>query len=158
MTLVLGTIWICVNLPHAGAQVASSPTVQMSESLKGRSDEELVRILIGGKSTRKLEAEARRANEVETHLPDRFWEMPPKNAAHALVEDNCNLKLRTQLKVSMRDENRQPPEKGSVQLRLEGSYYNIPRETLLDLSSDGRDIDAEVRQHRAAGSRQAPCR
>jgi hypothetical protein len=114
----------------------ASEAPQVVDSLKGNSDGELVHLLIGGRSARKLEAEARRANEVETRLPDHFGEMPPKEAALALVQDNCNLKLKTQLRISVRGENRQPPDKGSVQLRLEGTNYNIPREGLLNLSSD----------------------
>ena len=110
----------------------------MSESLKGKSDEELVRLLIGGKSARKLEAEEQRANEVKTHFPDHFWEMPPKDAALALVQDNCNLKKKTQLRISVRDDKGRPPDKGAVQLRLESAYYNIPREALLNLESEGR--------------------
>lgn len=108
-----------------------------SESLKGKSNEELVHLLVDGKSVQRLEAEVRRANEVKTHLPEHFWEMPPRDAALALVQDNCNLKLKTQLKISMRGENRQPPDKGRVHLRLELTHYNIPREALLELSSDG---------------------
>jgi len=93
---------------EAQTQTSPSPTAppQISESLKGKSDEELVHLLIGGKSTRKLEAEERRANEVETHLPDRFWEMPPRDAALAFVQENCNLKLKTQLKISVRGGDR----------------------------------------------------
>jgi hypothetical protein len=106
--------------------------------LKGKSDEELVHILVGGKSARKLDAEERQANEVKTHFPDHFWEMPPKDAALALVQDNCNLKLKPQLRISLRDDKGGPPDKGRVQLRLESAYYNVPREALLDLSSNGK--------------------
>jgi hypothetical protein len=104
--------------------------------LKGKSDEELVHILIGGKSARKLEAEEQRANEVKTHFPDHFWEMPPKDAALALVQENCNLKRKSQLKISVREDKGPPPDKGRVQLRLEYGYYNVPREALLNLESD----------------------
>ncbi|MEY2488651.1 MAG: hypothetical protein QOC70_593 [Verrucomicrobiota bacterium] len=127
---------------NADAQVSPSPTAttapHIPESLKGKSNEELVHLLIGGKSTLKLKAEARRANEVETHFPDHFWEMPPKDAALALVQENCNLKLKTQLKISVRDDKGRPPDKGRVQLRFESAYYNVPREALMNLESDGR--------------------
>jgi hypothetical protein len=133
--------WICVDVQNGWAQAFPSPTAtaapQTFESQKGKSDEELVRLLIGGKSARKLEAEEQRANEVKTHFPDHFWEMPPKEAALALVQENCNLKLKPHLTISVRDENAQPPEKGRVQLRLEYGYYNVPREALLNLESDG---------------------
>lgn len=124
---------------EAQTDISPSPTAvpRISESLKGKTNEELVHLLIGGKSVRKLEAQARRANEVTTHLPAHFWEMPPKDAALALVQDNCNLKKKTQLKISIRDDKGKPPDRGSVQLRLEGASYNIPRESLLNLSSDG---------------------
>src|SRR6184192_3870881 len=82
-------VWIGVDLANVWAQRQPSPSIaqpQAPESLKGKSDEELIHILLGGKSAWKLEAQERRANEVATHLPDRFWEMPPKDAALALVE------------------------------------------------------------------------
>ena len=96
-----------------------------------------MRLLVGGKSRWKLEREEQRANEVKTHFPDRFWEMPPRDAALALVQENCNLKLKPQLKISMREEKGQPPDKGRVQFRLEYGHYNVPREALLKLESDG---------------------
>jgi hypothetical protein len=116
---------------------ASGICVDASDSLKGKSDEELVHILIGGKSTRKLEAEEQRANEMETHFPDRFWEMAPKDAALALVQDNCNLKKKTQLKISVRDDKGGPPGKGRVELRSQGGYWSMAWESLLILSRDG---------------------
>ncbi len=133
--------WIRVELPSARAQDFPSPSakvsLQISESLKGKSDEELVHILIGGKSARKLETEERRANEVETHFPDRFWEMPPRDAALALVQENCNLKKKTQLKISVSDDKGRPPGNGRVELRSEGGYWSMAWESLLILSSDG---------------------
>lgn len=139
--------WIVGGPTAAQTQVSPSPTVtvgsQSSKSLKGKSNEELVQLLVGGKSVQKLEAEERRANEVETHLPDHFWEMPPREAALALVQANCNLKLKTQLKISLRGENRQPPGKGSVQLRLESGYFGMERETLRNLLSDGMTSSLE---------------
>ncbi len=141
IALIVCAIWISKAVQDAQAQISPSPSVtvgsQSSESLKGKSNEELVQLLVGGKSARKLEAEERRASEVETHLPDHFWEMPPREAALALVQANCNLKLKTQLKISLGGENRQPPDKGSVQLRLESGYFGMERETLRNLSSDG---------------------
>src|SRR5947207_465578 len=95
--LVFCASWIGIDLANGWAQVQPSPIAtapQISESLKGKSDEELVHILIGGKSVWKLEREQQRANEVKTHFPDHFWEMPPKDAALTLVQDNCNLKLK----------------------------------------------------------------
>jgi hypothetical protein len=128
-----------IDLANGRAQALPSATAspQFSESLKGKSDEELVRLLIGGKSAWKLEREEQRANEVKTHCPDRFWETPPKDAALALVQENCNLKLKNELKISVREDKGRPPDKGRVQLRLEYGYYNVPREALLNLESDG---------------------
>jgi hypothetical protein len=135
---------VCASLVFSDAieaqtQISPSPTAppQVFESLKWKSDEELVHILIGGKSARKLKAEEQRANEVKTHLPDHFWEMPPKDAALALVQDNCNLKKKGQLKIAMRDEHHQPPGKGRVELRSKGGYWSMAWESLLMLSSDG---------------------
>jgi hypothetical protein len=133
---------LLTGFTNAAAQVSPLPTPtaapQISESLKGKSNEELVHLLIGGKSARKLEAEEGRANEVETHFPDHLSEMPPKDAALALVQENCNLKKKTQLKISVRDDKSRPPDNGRVQLRLESAYYNVPREALLNLESDGK--------------------
>jgi hypothetical protein len=129
VVFVVCASWICGDIETARAQV--------SESLKGKSDEELVYILIGGRSARKLAAEEQRANEVKTHFPDRFWEMPPKDAALTLVQENCNLKLKTQLKISVRGDKDRPPGKGRVELRSKGGYWSMAWESLLILSSDG---------------------
>jgi hypothetical protein len=134
--LALSACWICLNATNARAQDPSpsaTPAPPQFESLKGKSDEELVRLVIGGKSAWKLERQEQRANEVETHFPDRFWEMPPKDAALALVRENCNLKLKPQLKVSVREDKTPPTDKGRVELQSEGGYC----ERLLVLSSDG---------------------
>jgi hypothetical protein len=138
--LALSGCWICFNPTNARAQDPSpsaTPAPPQFESLKGKSDEELVRLVIGGKSAWKLQREEQRANEVETHFPDRFWEMPPKDAALALVRENCNLKLKPQLKVSVREDKTPPTDKGSVALQSESGYYSMARESLLILSSDG---------------------
>jgi hypothetical protein len=132
--------WIFSDLRTIPAQISSgasaTPERQSSESLKEKSDEELVRILVGGKSRWKLEREEQRANEVKTHLPDRFWEMPPKEAALALVQENCNLKKKTRLRISVRDDQGRPPVKGRVELRSEGGYWSMAWKSLLILSSD----------------------
>lgn len=132
--------WIYVDVPKACAQLSStsSPTAppQISESLKGKSNEELVHLLIGGKSARKLEAEERRANEVETHLPDHFWEMPPKDAALALVQANCDLKVKARSRISVKSD-RSPPPKGDIQLRWRSSTCSFPHEGLFSLRLNG---------------------
>jgi hypothetical protein len=142
--LVLCAGWICVEWPSARAQDSPSPTpARTFESLKGKSDEELVRLLVGGKSRWKLEREEQRANEVKTHFPDHFWEMPPKEAALALVQDNCNLKLKPQLKISVREDKGGPPAKGRIELQSEAGYGGLESETLLILSSDGMRLALE---------------
>lgn len=131
---------ILADFTNADAQVTPLPTAttapQIPESLKGKSNDELVHLLIGGKSARKLEAEERRANEVETHLPDHFWEMPPKDAALALVQANCNLKVKARSKISVKSD-RSPPPKGDIQLRWRSSTCSFPHEGLFSLRLNG---------------------
>ena len=60
--------------------------------------------------------------------------MEPRDAALALVQENCNLKIKPQLKISMRNERQKPPATGTVELRLDTVSYIIPREALVRLS------------------------
>jgi hypothetical protein len=53
--------------------------------------------MLGGKN----EVPLQEAAKIKTHLPDRFWEMTPKDAALALVEANCPVEFRQKLQFAL---------------------------------------------------------
>ena len=59
-----------------------------ASSLMGRSDEELLQIMVGGK------AESRLRGGAKIHVPERFWDMSPNDAARGLIRENCPTELR----------------------------------------------------------------
>lgn len=78
--------------------------------------------MLGGKNEYQLQEAAK----VKTHLPDKFWEMPPKDAALALIEANCPLELKQKLRfVFDTGAKSQPPAKGEIGLRWEYSHCYI---------------------------------
>lgn len=83
-------------------------------SLKDKSNEELLHIVIGGKQEWRIREEAK----VKTHLPEKFWEMAPKDAALALVQENCPPELRPKFQLTFAgNQNTRPPAKGEVGVR-----------------------------------------
>jgi len=56
----------------------------------GRSDEELLQIMVGGKAESRLREEAK----IKIHVPERFWDMSPNDAALGLIRENCPTELR----------------------------------------------------------------
>ncbi|MEO8043639.1 MAG: hypothetical protein ABI674_01925 [Spartobacteria bacterium] len=80
-------------------------------SLREKSDDELVAIMTAGKDAN----EAERDEIVPTHLPPRFWELPPKEAALALVEANRSPENRAACQVALDDgDGVAPPASGEI--------------------------------------------
>ncbi len=80
-------------------------------SLRGKSNEELLEIMTAGKDANQQERDA----IVPTHLPARFWELSPKEAARALVEENRSPTNRAACRVALDDRNEAtPPPRGEI--------------------------------------------
>jgi len=106
----------------------------LASSLVGKSDEELLHIILGGKTESRLREEAK----VKTHVPEKFWEMAPKNAALALVQENCPKELRQQFQfVFDVGEKAAPPAKGEVGIRWRCGHCYVADEGLTTLRYSG---------------------
>lgn len=89
-------------------------------SLKEKSNEELLHIMLGGKSEWRIRENAK----IKAHVPEKFWEMPPKNAALRLVQDNCSPELKQKWRLNFVDENKQPPTKGEIAFLYLSEFYD----------------------------------
>lgn len=90
-----------------------------NSSLAQQSDEELLRLIRGGKS----EASLRAAAEIKPHLPENFWTLPPREAALSLVLTNCSDATKERLRIFIADpkQNSEVPSIGEVGIRWEGT-------------------------------------
>jgi len=95
----------CGLLVHASAQV--------TPSLVGRSNEELLAIIRGGVTNRPPAADIKLLV-----LPPNFWSLPSRDAALAFVLSNCSDATKRRVTFSIAEPaKRQPPEKGEVGIR-----------------------------------------
>jgi hypothetical protein len=107
----------------------------LASSLVGKSDEELLHIMLGGKTESRLREEAK----VKTHVPEKFWEMAPKDAALALVQENCPKELRQQFQfVFDVGEKATAPAKGEVGIRWRCGHCYVAEQGFTALRYSGR--------------------
>lgn len=116
--------WMCSNTTTVRAQISPSPTataaVPISESLKGKSDEELLRLVVGPPD-KKAET-ALPADRVEFSPLDRLWEMAPRDAAIALLSDYVTKDVKGEVTFQIDDTGRpSPPLNGEIGLRWDSS-------------------------------------
>lgn len=92
---------------------------QTTASLRGKSDEELLRIMVGGKNEVQLRDEAK----MKRAWPENFWDLAPKNASLALVKSNCPEELKQKLHFVFETGGKnEPPNGGEIGLRWECSH------------------------------------
>jgi hypothetical protein len=109
-----------------------SPTSSRPGSLKGKTDEELVEIIIGQKLPPRETAGFKES--MKPSPLDRLWEMPAAEAALAFVSDNTEPRL--DLKID--DPSAKPPHKGEIGLRwVGGGHYAPVRHGVTILKYDG---------------------
>jgi hypothetical protein len=89
----------------------------LASSLAGKSDEELVHIMVGGRNEARERYEAKTAK----WLPENFWNLAPRDAALELIKENCppELKQKIQFTLAADTKRPQPPDKGEIGLRWE---------------------------------------
>ena len=107
-------------------------------SLKGKTDAELLALLSSGRDAIQVE----RAAIIPTRLPDRFWELPPKEAALELLRANRSPKNRAAAKLTF-TESGVPPESGEVgfEWRFVGDVFR-PAAGVTVLRSGSGEADA----------------
>lgn len=92
-------------------------TAETSSSLAGRSNEELLAIIRGGATNRPLDIGIK-----PLALPPNFWNLPARDAALAFVLANCSDETKRRLAFSIPEAAKnQPPEKGEVGIRWDGT-------------------------------------
>jgi hypothetical protein len=111
-----------------------SPSLGIQASLKGKTDQELVELLTGRKLPAPPDPYINSKDRIDPSPLDRAWEMPPAEAALALVSDH--MKHKVSLKID--DPKAEPPKKGEIGLRwVSGGHYGPPRHGVTILKYDG---------------------
>jgi hypothetical protein len=111
-----------------------SPTPTERKSLREKTDQELVELLTGRKLPAPPDPYINSKDRIDPSPLDRAWEMPPAEAALALVSDH--MKHKVSLKID--DPKAEPPKKGEIGLRwVSGGHYGPPRHGVTILKYDG---------------------
>ncbi len=111
-------------------EVSIPPKPFQFQSLKGRSDEEIVRAM-GGKPAPDA---FHPADAPDTHLPEGFWKMEPKAAALAFAEANRMPAHRQMFRIAIDDRNDvRPPAAGWLvhDFKSSGCYVSTTSMTVL---------------------------
>lgn len=131
---MMTTLRQCLGLVALAAISAFARPGCLASSLVGKSDEELLHVMLGGKTESRLREEAK----VKTHVPEKFWEMAPKDAALALIQENCPTELTKSFQfVFDLPENAVPPAKGEVGIRWRCGHCYIAEDGFTALRYSG---------------------
>src|SRR5690348_6742253 len=108
---------IAILVSPRGHSTEPYATPGSTESLKGKSDQELLDLVVGSKSTdpQPHDEEYERYRAKFSGL-DRLWEMPSPDAALALVSDYVGKDI-TGIHFEIDDPKARPPSKGEIGLR-----------------------------------------
>ena len=91
-----------------------------------------LQIMVGVNSESRL----REGAKIKTHVPERFWDIAPKDAALALVRENCPTELRQAFEFIFDvRENTRLSAKGEVRIRWRCAHCYIVDEGLTVLNS-----------------------
>jgi hypothetical protein len=111
-----------------------------AQSLKGKSDEELLHLVIGGRNdTQKKTDEDIHQDIVRFSSIDRVWEMPPQQAALALASEYVEKEIRGRAKFAIDQSGKaKPPSTGEIAIRwISGNYYALPERGVIVLRYEG---------------------
>lgn len=146
-SLTAAATTIVLLFSPSGKAATPSPDPVVAHSLKGKSDQELLDLVVGRKSSisQKLSDEYA-ADRVKFSSLDRLWEMPARDAAVAFVADYVSKEVKG-IRFEIDDPNAQPPKKGEVGVRwISGNKYAPRKEGATILQFDGYDSKLLVSQ------------
>jgi hypothetical protein len=105
-------------------------------SLKDKSNEELLALVIGH---RKTGTEDCAQDQVPPSSLDRLWEMPPREAALALASEYLEKEVKGRARFIISENgNLKPPRHGEIGFRwISGNYYAPPERGMIVLLYDG---------------------
>jgi hypothetical protein len=116
---------------------SQTPNVPASNSLKEKSDTQLLQLITGTETPVTQRADPPYDDRVIPSPLDRLWEMDPREAALAFVSDYVDKGI-TGVRFEIDDMNAKPPAKGEIHLRwISGNEYAPPKEGLTVLIFDG---------------------
>ena len=105
-------------------------------SLKVKSNEELLALVIGHKKTRTEDCAQ---DQVQPSPLDRLWETPPRESALALASEYLEKEVKDRAKFIISENgNLKPPSHGEIGFRwISGNYYAPPERGMIVLLYDG---------------------
>jgi hypothetical protein len=130
----------------------SSPSPTAGESLRGKTDQELLDLVMGRTSS----SNEKPCNEIEgdrlkTSPLDRLWEMDPRDAALAFATAYVSESMKG-MKFKIDNPNARPPERGEIGLRwISGNEYAPPELGVTILKYDGYKSELRLSQVEIAG-------
>jgi hypothetical protein len=142
-------VLILLASSSAGTE-ASSLSSTAGESLKGKTDQELLDLVMGREnSSNKGPCDDKGTDSVKGSPLDRLWEMDPRDAAVAFASDYAGDKGNT---FKIDDPNAQPPASGEIGLRwTSGNAYAPAEEGVTILKYDGYKSELKVSQVEIVG-------
>jgi hypothetical protein len=114
-------------------------TRSATQSLKGKTDEELLHLVTGGRNdTQKKTIDGIRGDLVSSSPLDRLWEMPSRQAALALASEYVEKEAKGRVKFTIEgNANTKPPTSGEIGIRwVSGNYYVLPERGMTILHYD----------------------
>lgn len=117
--------------------IAGAPAVP---SLKGKTDDELLRLVIGGRNDQQKKTDEEFGEDfIRFSSLDRLWEMSPPEAALVLASQYVGNDAKGRVKFAINESAKaRPPGSGEIGIRwISGNYYALPERGVTVLRYDG---------------------
>ena len=133
--VLIGSALFCAAFCFGLITSASPEPKTAWPSLKGKSNEELLALVIGHKKARTEDCAQ---DQVQSSPLDRLWETPPREAALALASEYLEKEVKDRAKfIISENSNLKPPSHGEVGFRwISGNYYAPPERGMIVLLYD----------------------
>jgi hypothetical protein len=109
-----------------------------SQSLKGKTDEELLNLVCRGRNDTQKKQATDFPFSIDQAAMDRLWEMLPRDAALAFASEYVQKEAKGRVKFTIEiDPSQKPPPSGEIGIRwISGNYYAMPEHGAIVLYYD----------------------
>lgn len=134
--VLIGSALYCFGFCFSLIASTSAESKAAWPSLKDKSNEELLALVIGH---RKTAMEDCAQDHVQPSPLDRLWEMPPREAGLALASEYLEKEVKGRAKFTISENgDLKPPSRGEIGFRwISGNYYAPPERGMIILLYDG---------------------
>lgn len=142
---------LIISAAASGSNTTATAPPTISTSLKGKTDQELIDLVTGHKSSVGQKKDAHDDNRVAPSPLDRLWEMDPRDAAIAFASDYAGENMKG-IKFEIDDPDARPPKSGEVGLRwISGNEYAPVEHGITILKYEGYKSELLLSQVEIAG-------